>query len=270
MIRTRDFLLFLVLVLLLLGGITTTMLRDQGGEVPALLTSHEQMLGAALVHDHYEVAEADVRRTSELSSEERLAAMRERVQVYRENTTINQQRFVVRDAEPETIVATQTDGVATANAPQSLQRCREYQNFAGFWPAHVVIEEHEGARLVIDQSQTVDTAATPETSLFSGSILVQLPIPQLPSGDPTCVASDVVGIALDGSLIRNSDHQAYGFFDAKTVVGYALDGFPIYGRDDAVNADQCGGTNGAMGYGYVLQHDRSAVLNCFSGRPAAM
>jgi len=271
MIRTRDFLIFIVIVLLLLSGIATSLVRDSGVVIDDML-SDSQLLGAAVMIDEYEVIVPDEETTEITSSEERLASMRERVRAYRaENDTTNE-RFVVREGEPErALTVTQEEETGEPETSGPIRRCGSYQQFAAFWPPQVVIEEHEGARLAIAPDPlSEDPATEAETALFSGEVLAQLPIPRQPSGSPTCVSMDVVGIAMDGSLIRNNEYQAYGFFGADTVVGFALDGFPIYGRDDMVETDQCGGAVGTMGYGYILQSDRPAVLNCFSGRPIAI
>ena len=58
---------------------------------------------------------------------------------------------------------------------------------------------------------------------------MQLPVRNIPSGGTTCISTDVIGIATDGSLIRNNEAGVYGIFGANTLVGWALDGFPIYG-----------------------------------------
>ena len=271
MLRTRDFLVFLLVVLLLLSGIATSLVRDSG-VVIGEMSSDSQLLSAAALIDEYEVVDPDDETANITSSEERLASMRERVRVYRSENQSGNERFVVREGEPELAVTiTQTEEADGSQTDSSVRQCVSYQQFTAFWPSNVVIEEHEGARLVIAPDPLGEGSVTEaESVLFSGEVLAQLPIPRQPSGSPTCVSMDVVGIAMDGSLIRNNEYQAYGFFGADTVVGFALDGFPIYGRDDTVGTDQCGGAVGTMGYGYILQNARPAILNCFSGRPTTI
>ncbi len=271
MIRTRDFLVFVLAVLFLVGGIAITIVLDNTSRVTGAV-DQEQLLSAARLVEKYRVAEAEIEE--QIPTAERLAAMRERVEQYRAASTFDRERFVVREGEPEPIggfaSATTSPDDDAASVNGVVQRCPHYQLFAGMWPTPVVIEEHEGARLVIHRHPDIDDVSPMEESLLQGEILLQLPTMRQPVGQPSCVASDVVGIARDGSLIRNSEHEAYGFFGAEIVVGYALDGFPIYGRNDATETDQCGGAMGVAGYGYILTSDRPAVLNCFSGRPVSI
>jgi hypothetical protein len=68
-------------------------------------------------------------------------------------------------------------------------------------------------------------------------VVLQLPLPFGPQGK-TCLSYDVVGVALDGSLIRNNEHSLYQVFGSETLIGYALDGFPIYGLNKS-SAARC-------------------------------
>ena len=86
----------------------------------------------------------------------------------------------------------------------------------------------------------------------------------------SCLSSDIVGIALDGSLIRNGEHTLYSIFGAETLVGYALDGFPIYGAIGAPVTDNCGGTAMAGEYRYYLSSERTGVIGCFSGESVTL
>ena len=78
--------------------------------------------------------------------------------------------------------------------------------------------------------------------------------------------SDVIGIALDGSLIKNNEYSLYSIFREETLIGYALDGFPIYGQSE-VSTDECGGILADNQYRYYLSKERKAVLYCYSGTP---
>lgn len=270
MIRTRDFAIFLLAVLLLLAGIASTVARDSTSAAVDMVDG-AQLQGAATLIDEYTVEES-FEADEALSAAERLADMRERVAIYRANNRIDTDQFVVREGEPEPIVSAVEAGTTTGPTAGVVQYCNSEQQFAGYWPAGVSIEEVEGARLVIDHDriEADSDADMIESGMIDGEVLLQLPLSQQPAGVPSCLQHDAVGVARDGSLIRNSDYEAYGFFGSDTIVGYALDGFPIYGRDDTATTDACGGADTAAGYGYVLQSDRASVLNCFSGRPASL
>jgi hypothetical protein len=71
-------------------------------------------------------------------------------------------------------------------------------------------------------------------------------------------------------LIRNDEVNLYGLFSANTVVGYALDGFPIYGAAADRTTDQCGGAVGDSGYGYMINSERDFIVACFRARPVEL
>ena len=71
---------------------------------------------------------------------------------------------------------------------------------------------------------------------------------------------------MDGSLIFNSDAILYRSYGSETLIGYALDGFPIYGPTSA-EKDACGGYDAPTGYRYAISADTNTVLECFMGTP---
>ena len=84
-----------------------------------------------------------------------------------------------------------------------------------------------------------------------------------------CLATDVVGVTPAGALIRNGDAVFYRGIDDSILLGYALDGYPIYGTSNNP-ADECGGVTEAGQYRYVLSSERETILNCFRGVPARL
>jgi hypothetical protein len=150
--------------------------------------------------------------------------------------------------------------------------CPTYQLYGGSWiPAGLSIEVVEGARLVTRQRPPSASVSASGTLALAPDrvVLLQLPIRLSPSATPSCLPSDVVGIATDGSLIRNGEGGLYGVFGAETLIGYALDGFPIYGMHD-IRGDICGGAVVAGQYRYHLSSTRDTILNCFSAPPISV
>jgi len=158
-----------------------------------------------------------------------------------------------------------------------LQECQGHQPFTGYWSADgVMFEVVEGARLVYremmveqDPALTIATSTPPVAPQPQKQIILQLPDLSVPASIPSCVSSDVVGVAKDGSLIRNNEASLYGVFGPETLVGYALDGFPIYGTA-AIQTDVCGGAVIGGQYRYQISADRPVILNCFAGTPASL
>ena len=261
MIRTKELVVFLACTGFLLMAILVTVLRDGGGPVlsgqsaAVSLPTVPAVELAVAIHEESSVDKPSLR-----------AQMRDKIVAYRAAGGTERNQFVVRDGDPQeaTVAA-----VAVA-AGAGVQRCTDYAVFAGTWPASVQLDEREGARIVYTRpAGQSDPTATSVVGLYD-DVLVQLSVHTQPQLQQYCIQSDVIGVAQDGSLIRNQEVELYSVFTDSTIVGYALDGYPIYGQNDVVDVDQCGGATVAGQYGYVLQSDRPVVVNCFRGVPAQL
>ena len=157
---------------------------------------------------------------------------------------------------------------------QGPQLCPGYFQATPNWsPLDVQIAEAEGVRLVYREREVVvptpvstSTQGGPAETQVQRDILAQLPIRTIPSASTSCIPTDIVGIATDGSLIRNGEAGVYGIFGSNTLVGWALDGFPIYGSS-ATAGDVCGGVMTTQGYRYQISAQRDTIINCFSANP---
>ena len=260
MFRTRDFVLLFVTIVFLAVAITATVATQPSDPV---VTAGPQLSESSI--SEYQ---AEVHAPETLSRAERLAAMRQKI-ADGGGVTLR-----APEAEVAATPATDTDVTAAAAvaAVGELQHCAGYAAYTGPWPRQgVTLAVVEGARLVFEDSQpdgTMTSTTTPATP--SRSVLLQLPAAPVLATTPHCVASDVIGVAQDGSLIRNHEAALYGVFGPETLVGYALDGLPIYGTNDAVVHDACGGALVAGQYGYYLSSNRLEVLHCFSAAPATL
>lgn len=266
MIRTRDFLLLLTSGAFLVVAIGTTWVTSERPVAVDVLADWESVAPAA-------VGEAVIEAPPTLDREERLAHLRAAVADYDLSN--------LRPSAPEPAVeSTTTTSDGTALTEQSDEddveaesakplRCADYQPDTTSWPtAPVKLSVAEGTRLV-----TIPDPGAPAAVSASGTpsetILAQLPIRQWPTARPSCLPSDVVGIAQDGSLIRNDELALYQIFGADTVIGYALDGFPIHGASSRPT-DRCGGAIVNGQYGYYLSTERPVVLGCFSAPPTSL
>ncbi len=192
--------------------------------------------------------------------QDRLVAMREKIS--------NSQQLILTASVPEEDTTLEDSEIQTDE--EVLLQCGNYQSYTGNWSAAgVTIEEVEGARIVYRSSAQVGGETTEGTLPSSNTeILAQLSIRSTP-GTATCIPSDVIGIALDGSLIRNNEVGAYGVFGANTTIGYALDGFPIQGVSSE-STDRCGGRIAGDQYRYFIDAERATIINCFSGTPVKL
>lgn len=252
MFRTRDFVLIFVTVVFLVVAIGVTLVRQYFGEgegepVVAFVDIPDQEFTAELVEK------------APLSREERVAEMRRKIAEGGELTLSAPETTAEASLEEEVVTE-----VPTAPEP-GVQKCPGYSTHRGYWsPQAVHIELAEGARIVYRTTEQVSVG----TSTPAREVLLQLPAYPVYAG-ATCLSSDVVGVAQDGSLIRNDEVGLYGVFGEHTLIGYAFDGFPIYGVS-SMKTDACGGVVVAGEYRYYLSDERETVLNCFSATPVRL
>lgn len=260
MFRTRDFLLLFVTTVFLLVAIGATVARQHIGQVALAPTvqlvemSDEQTFSA-------EVAEA-----TPLSREDRLVEMRRKIAEGGE--------LVSGLPEPVTVVEvtedSQVEEIPVEVTVHEVMKCPGYSAYQKPWSAEgVQFEISEGARIVYRSTEQVTNSLASSSSVVANrTVLLQLPVHPYNTA-PTCLASDVVGVAHDGSLIRNEEAGLYGVFGESTMIGYALDGHPIHGTGDA-SMDNCGGAVVGGEYRYYLSGDRETVLNCFMASPSSL
>lgn len=153
--------------------------------------------------------------------------------------------------------------------------------------------------------------------ILAQHINYSLPASPTFAANPSCVPMGAIGVALDGVAIYNAldeagrdavAHEVQDLCDGhpqgageyhyhgpsscmpnitkgNTIVGYALDGFPITSMYDAsghyytdADLDACHGTTGAYvdengasksGYHYVLTQEYPYTLGCFMGTPVS-
>jgi len=199
----------------------------------------------------------------------------EKLQIMKDKIAASKELSITAPDPVEVIEEVQAT-TSSSTAPEladELQLCPTYAASNISWsPTDVQIQEAEGVRLVYRSQQT---PAVPENTGSTSQavatqpqrdILAQLPVRNIPAARPSCISTDIIGIATDGSLIRNDEAGVYGIFDNATLVGYALDGFPIYGSAAAAG-DACGGVMTAQGYRYQISPQRDTIIHCYSANP---
>lgn len=263
MFRTRDFVLFFVAAVFLVMAIGATVWNQRdsdSAEVPFVQFVDTEEVEYSATVDSPET----------ISRTERLSHMRQKIA---ESTEL-----VLSSPEPELAVTEEAEPEQEGSSISTVLLCSDYAPFSGYWSATgVQIEEVEGARVVYREIPTEvsiapaasATATESMAPAYTKETLLQLPASPIPSAQPACLPSDVIGVAKDGSLIRNSEVSLYGVFGSDTVVGYAFDGYPIYGTSD-IEVDSCGGSSVAGSYGYYISPERETVLRCFTARPVSI
>lgn len=147
------------------------------------------------------------------------------------------------------------------------KRCGGYQLFSKPWnPSGLSFKESEGVRLLYRDLPSSVGTSTPDSSR---ELVVVLPMLSSSAGNQSCISSDVVGLTIGGTLIRNEDIGTFGAFGEQVLIGYALDGYPIYGGT-VEPTDSCGGKTVNSQYRYQTNLTRGTIIQCYSGSPASL
>lgn len=257
MIRTRDFVLFVVAAIFLVVAIVATAISrapSSSAPSPYVFDSSESPLSA-------DAPAEEIDRAAEIARlQAKIADMKDQgiASGYQESELPAEEEL---PPEP-------SGGAITL--------CGDYAPaVVGVWPASDIHTAERGGMRVV---YTASTEMQPVTSGSSTSmqavevehVLLQLPVRTQALPYSSCIKTDVVGVALDGSLIRNSDYTLYRIFGPETLIGYALDGLPIYGTAKDVPTDECGGTTIGEGYRYYLNPNREGVLGCYAAAPVSL
>ena len=112
----------------------------------------------------------------------------------------------------------------------------------------------------------VATGTQPVPEVLNEINLLNLPLLGFKASKPACIDNDVIGVTIEGSLIFNTDAILYRNTSPETLIGYARDGFPIYGAY-AGTQDQCGGYDSSSGYRYAASPTGDLFISCFMGAP---
>lgn len=265
MIRTRDFLLFAVALLFLLSGIAFTVAIDRSSDARTLSANI-----ALLSNEAPTVApeKAGMDRASNIADL--------RARLARGEGVISAGPPVFESVDTKKVEATSVEENPDAQTPEttsSVYSCpieTPYDSAIANWPrlGSVDIEVVEGARLVSTVREEVVTVGSSTIATTSREVLIQLPVSPFRGVGRSCIDNKVIGIALDGTLIRNDETWRFRSISPESVIGYARDGFPIYGPGvDEAQLDGCGGYDNGIGYRYHLRENELFILGCFSATP---
>ena len=245
MIRTRDFLLYMLSVVFLFIAIGFTINNDLKAELQVASVSEAEfskirptLLKAVALEDE------------EVSKEDRINHFKEKIKAG-EGEDPNKPILVSVFAEQK-----EEEEVSNNTSLNKVKYCQNKSNIESIlmaWQNKTAeVKNTEGVRAVI----------------LDGQVVLQLPL-NSPYNLENCIKGELIGVTTAGRLIHINDTVLYQNQQNQRLIGYALDGFPIYAETPPeVELDKCGGAIFEGTYGYYLNQSRSTVLNCFSGVPA--
>lgn len=263
MIRTRDLVLFVITLLILGAAILVTLSKEFHGAVTGLLLTDATT-------KEYEATRPDT--PAMLDREANRARLREKIALDTSTITTDPDTFVDEAVGDEVIV---TDAALSLDGTSAVTSCGGDDVLPNLkaWPvAGASLTVRAGTRIVYEQTPSAPLAAepgattTPPTPQTQEHIFLALPLQPVSAAHTSCVPSEVVGVTPSGTLIFNSDVAIWKYVNADTQIGFARDGFPIYGMYTGA-VDACGGYQSSTGYRYTVSPDRPFILGCYTATP---
>jgi len=254
MLRTRDFILFLLVLFFLGTAITATIVRGTDDSTDG---------GVVVFTDIVYQGEA-VSSGESLDRQSIISRLRAKLA----NSTERIEPSASVEAPEPTEVEIET-GIG-------LQKCLfpdDALSLVPKWPlADVQVTFEGGVRMAYIEELIPEVLTTSSSSVaiisepVAQSLLTMPLIPQKLS-ESVCVPSEVIGITNKGILIFNGDVNTYRNIPQDSLVGFARDGFPIFGVYSG-EVDQCGGYDHPAGYRYTVSTERDYIIGCYVATPA--
>ena len=257
MIRTRDFLLFVLTLIFLSVAIVTTVTKD------SQKTSHDT-----------NVAFLDSERTLEARSEDSVIDRQSNIDRLRTKLQ-NSTELIEVSPSVESVSEDVDTSTSSSIAALSVKRCAYSDDFitkVPSWPfSKVQMKNEDGKRVfytTVTQEVIRHTSSTATSTVTkkvtTAQNLLELPLFPVKQQQEQCLPSEVIGVTQNGLLIFNSSVATYVGVGADTLIGYARDGFPIYGVYNG-EVDRCGGYDGPTGYRYTISTERDYIIGCYMG-----
>ena len=266
MIRTRDFLLYVVVFVFVLMGLSYT------------LATGSKTVAAPKNTIVFNTEETSLRAVSNeaFDRDENLRRLRE--EIARGDGQISQGPPVFDSVDVPS--STIDDGETTSvnqdalvdSSTREVRYCPVQNDFTSVearWPATGVRMSLEGATRQLFITETHETTVGSSTvATTSTTLMLSLPLVPPRTLANNCIDSAIVGVTDSGQLITNTDAWRFRGVPSSTLIGYARDGHPIYTTTaDEAELDECGGIDTGVGYQYHLRQDELFILACFAALP---
>lgn len=255
MVRTKDLLLIIV-VLVMLGMAISTTIATRMIQTEPSTTQPASFAGATTPVYEATTPEKKDTRPETISRLQALLAQGD-----------------VISASPSVEASPVPQGASTsATAALQCDAPRTGIAVARSWPLNDVTMTNDGARRVVQQviaapAPAPSSTTTPSEPVVQSKVtLLQLPMRPAKNAEPTCLDSEIIGVTPAGRLLFNNDVTLYRNTAPGTLIGYARDGFPIYGAYSG-ETDVCGGYDSPTGYRYVVTPGENSFLSCYQGSP---
>jgi len=255
MVRTKDLLLIVVVLVMIFMAISATL-------ASRMLTQHlqeEALSGAVAVEaPEYEAVDTRAGGMDRAANVARLRSLLAQGDVIESSPSVEPFQTAVPEGGG-------VDSPSCSGVGSGIEVARS-------WPLSGVSVKAVGvSRVVVHDTPPSASIAGASTSTTVAPVaserqLLALPLYPGKNAEPTCMSSEIIGVTAAGSLLFNNDIVLYRQTGAETLIGYALDGFPIYGAYSGAT-DSCGGYDTGAGYRYVVSPQDATLIECFVGSP---
>jgi len=265
MIRTRDFLLYvLALGFVLLGVVYTGFSSRVVAEVERVLlpaTAEAPAYGAYAPTSEQNVAARWQELRSKLAAGEGYIAS-----APPDFTSVDQRALAAQ-------VADATSSQATLTGERAVQWCNAPipALLTSRWPNDTRLVVTEGQRIVETvRTNTVQTGSTTET-LTSTETLLALPVRTVRTPFDSCLPDTLIGVTAAGQPLTNDQAELFTNVAPNQAIGYTRDGFAVYGPlPDSSDLDACGGRYVGGVYRYHIRVNEPFIISCYAGVPVAL
>lgn len=258
MIRTRNFLLFILVLAFLVAAILMTLWFS------ADTTGQNKYADMIFGEGETEVKTAEI-VTPVDKRESRLASLRKKLANYTD-VALAPSEAVVAEVPAENTATTTTSAPVTAVA----DLCPNYGGVSVPVLTGLLAYTEGSGQRNFAVAETVPVTGSTTLPTVTMTTVFTLPLRTTPAGVNSCIARTVVAVTPTGAPILNTDVTKYSGAGEATLIGYTLDGFELYGNTRSLATDDCGGTTVSGTYRYYLSSERETILNCFAAIPVAL
>ncbi|MFT5036800.1 MAG: hypothetical protein ACI9VM_000365 [Candidatus Azotimanducaceae bacterium] len=271
MIRARDFLLYILIFTFVVLGIFFTLSQDRDTS-----TDTESEPNVVLSSTDGDEIHARENRAEDIDRRANIAALQEKIANGEGLISQGEPVFTSVDTPTSTENPEQNDvnqDAIVATSDRTAEYCVTQNNFS---TSVNILNRNagefsisEGARILSADTVVDIVVGSSSVSTTTKKAVLQLPQNPIRGLASNCLDSEVIGIALDGTVIKNNETWKFRGAASSTLIGYSRDGIGIHGAGvDETLLDSCGGYDTGSGYQYHLREKELFILGCFAASPS--
>lgn len=263
MIATRDFFLYVALLVGVLVGATYT-------GVTGLAQDHIRHVVTFNTAESTDATYLAYTESPDDDKAARRALLTAKIQDGEGSLTEAPPVFTSVDQIRAAEAANATTATASAALVMQAQYCTTpvLPAMASKWPNIVEVSSFEDEIVFYTEHQETTAVGTTTTTSVTQVEAFRLPIRSVRTGFDSCLPDILIGATVSGQPLANTAVEFYTNTSAETLIGYTRDGFSIYGPlpDESV-LDSCGGRYDNGVYQYHVRSESASLIACYAGIP---